>query len=67
MTNNNIKPTKPVDHSMYAASLRWAEAAHFDDLAAQAERWGNFRMAIRHKETAAELRRLARGAGTPTA
>jgi hypothetical protein len=64
MTDNNIKPTKPVDHSIPFASLRWAEAAHYDDLAAQAEQWGHFRMAIMHRETAAEIRR---GTGAPRA
>ena len=53
--DNNIKPTKPVDQRI--ASLRWAEAAHYDDLAVQAERRGHFRMSIKHRETAAELRR----------
>jgi hypothetical protein len=63
--DNNIKPTKPVDN---IASLL-AEAAHYDNLAAQAERWGHFRMEIMHRETAAELRRLAKadagGTGAP--
>ncbi len=54
---DNIRPTKPVDT---IASLRLAEAAHYDDLAAQAERWGHFRMQFSHQATAAELRRLAK-------
>ena len=55
--DNNIKPTKPVDQRI--ASLRWAEAAHYDRLAAEAERRGHIRMSIKHAETAAELRRLS--------
>jgi hypothetical protein len=55
MTDSDIKPTRPITHRI----VRWAEAARYDDLAAQAERWGHFRMAITHRETAAELRRLS--------
>jgi hypothetical protein len=37
MTDSDFKPTGPVDHSIHIASLRWAKAAHYDDIAAQAE------------------------------
>jgi hypothetical protein len=63
MKDNNIKPTKPVD--------RWAQAAYYDGLAAEAERCGHFRMAIKFADSAAELRRLSeadvRGTGAPRA
>jgi hypothetical protein len=59
MTDNKLQPTKPVDHSIHIASLRWAQAAYYDGLAAEAERCGHFRMSILHRETAAELRRPA--------
>ena len=59
LTDNNIKPTKPVDHRIHIAALRGAEAAYYDGLAAEAERRGHFRMSIKHRETAAELRRLS--------
>jgi hypothetical protein len=61
MTDNNGKPTKPVDN---IASFRLAEAAHYDELAAQAERWGHFRMQFSYQATAAELRRLAKADST---
>ena len=71
MADNNVKPTKPVDNSIPIASLRWAEAAYYDGLAAEAERRGHIRMSIKHAETAAELRRLseadARGTGASRA
>jgi hypothetical protein len=64
MTDNNIKPTKPVDNSIAISSRRLAEAAHYDELAAQAERWGHFRMEMMHREAAAQLRRLAKADST---
>lgn len=71
MTDNNIKPTKPVDHCIHIAALRWAQAAYYDGLAAEAERRGHFRMSIKFADSAAELRRLseadARGTGAPSA
>jgi predicted HD phosphohydrolase len=71
MTDNNIKPTKPVDHCIHIAALRWAQAAYYDGLAAEAERRGHIRMSIKHAETAAELRRPyeadARGTGASRA
>jgi hypothetical protein len=36
--NNNIKPTKPVDHCMYVAALYWEAAAFSGELEAEAER-----------------------------
>ena len=57
MTDNNIKPIKPVDRCMPVASLRWAQAAFYDGLAAEAERRGHIRMSIKYADSAAELRR----------
>jgi hypothetical protein len=57
---DNIKPTKPVDHCMHVATLRWAQAAFYDGLDAEAERRGHVGMSIKFAESATELRIEAR-------
>jgi len=59
---NRMKPTKPVDHCSHVAALRWAQAAFYDGLDAEAVRRDHIWTSVKFAHCAQELRFGARNA-----